>query len=344
MRQGRRIACWLLPEQAWWLRDAARAAEADVILAGSPARGQSQGVASELEAEPVDDLRGLLATAEAELLVIGAPDTFGAGSNRDEPVAVAAAAQRGLKIATVEPIPATALDLFGAGWLEGMEGSRPVDGVRFLPRLVLSPPLREAVEVLQNFGHIRLVSVEAWCRALEGTLGARLLDGLDLVLSLLGEPEVIDAAYVAPNQGQGMHVLPGETLRGLHGDLSANLRFADGRAASLAISDQGGRWNRTVTLIGPAGRLRFFDDGFEWLAPDGRKVDESRKTRERGASPSHAVAAAADSIARILDPGTPESPPPDHVGLLAMCQAALLSARTGQPESPATIRRMAGVV
>jgi hypothetical protein len=30
----------------------------------------------------------------------------------------------------------------------------------------------------------------------------------------------------------------------------------------------------------------------------------------------------------------------DHAGVLAVCQAALLSVRTGSGESPATIRRM----
>ena len=65
-------------------------------------------------------------------------------------------------------------------------------------------------------------------------------------LSLLGEPETIDAAYIAPGHGKGVHALPGESLRGLEGDLTANLRFADGRAAGLAVSNQGARWTGAV--------------------------------------------------------------------------------------------------
>ena len=50
----------------------------------------------------------------------------------------------------------------------------------------------------------------------------------------------------------------------------------------------------------------------------------------------------AESLARLLDPGIPDPGPADHATLLAMGQAALLSARTGQAESPATIKHMVG--
>ena len=116
--------------------------------------------------------------------------------------------------------------------------------------------------------------------------------------------------------------------------------------ASIIASDQGGRWNRTTTLVGPKGRLRIFDDGFEWIGPDGAKVDQSRRaTRKRGSDPDvpHAVAAIADSLSRMLDAGAPDPGPSDHAAILAAGQAALLSARTGQAESPATIKRMAAV-
>jgi hypothetical protein len=141
-----------------------------------------------------------------------------------------------------------------------------------------------------------------------------------------------------------VHALAGESLRGLSGDLTATLRFADGRAAGLVASDQGGRWNRTVSLVGAGGRLRIFDDGFEWIGPDGRKLDESRPSeRVRGEEPvSHAAAAIAEGIARLLDVGIPEGGPLDHATVLAMSQAVLLSARTSEPESPGTIRHMVG--
>ena len=343
----RTIAVWLGPEQAGLLRQAADAAELDVVAAGSPARGQTGGVAEQLGGAPIDDLRAMLATADAKLILIAAPDSFGAGPDPADAAAIRAAHARGVRVATLEPIPAAAMDLASGGWTDSGPGPRPADVIRFCPLARLSAPYRSAAEVLTGFGHIRMMQVESWSAPAEGSLGARLYGAMDLILSLLGEPEFIDAAYIGPGHGKGVHSLPGESLRGLHGDLTANLRFADGRAAGLAVSNQVGRWNRTATLVGPAGRLRIFDDGFEWVAPDGSKTDELRQpARKRGQEPAlaHSAAALADALGRMLDPAIPDPGPTDHGTLLAMSQAALLSARTGQAESPTTIKHMAGAV
>lgn len=340
---NRRVAVWLAPEQAPLVQEVARVAELSLVAAGSPARGQSTAVAASLGAAPADDLRAMLATVQADLIWIASPDTFGAGASLDDAANIQAAHTRGVKLATLEPIPAAALDLVSGGWTG--DNARPVDALRLCPLTRLSAPFREAADVIESFGHIRTLAVEAWGNPAEGSLGARLYGALELILTLMGEPETIDAAFVSPGHGRGVHALPGESLRGLHGDLTANLRFADGRAASLVASDQGGRWNRTATLVGPRGRFRVFDDGFEWIGPDGAKLDESRppsRSRGRDPLPSHAVSALADSLARLLDPSIPDPGPTDHASILAMSQATLLSARTGQPESPATIRHMVG--
>ena len=99
-----------------------------------------------------------------------------------------------------------------------------------------------------------------------------------------------------------------------------------------------------MSLLGDKGRVRIGDDGFEWVGPDGALVDESKpkKARKGAAVPTLAVAAFADSLSRLLDPGIPDGGPPNHVTVLTLCQTALLSARTGQGESPSTIRRMVG--
>jgi hypothetical protein len=339
------IAVWLTPEQTPLIRRSAAAAELAIVAAGSPVRGQSGAVATALETSSIDDLRGLLMNTEAELILLAAPGAFGAGMQSDDVDALAAATGRGVQVATFEPIPATALDLSSAGWKSPRGKASPVEALRFCPLTRLTSAFRNATEVLENFGHFRLMSIESWCRPEEGTLGGHIYAAMELVLSLMGEPETVDAAYVSPTQGTGVHMLPGESLRELRGDLSANLRFADGRAASFVASDQGGRWNRYVTLVGACGRLRIFDDGFEWLSPGGEKVDEARPAgRVRGGPPAdHAVAAISDAISRLLDPAIPDPGPTDHAAVLAMGQAALLSARTGQSESPATIRRMAAV-
>jgi hypothetical protein len=342
---SRRIAVWLTPDQIPLLHQVAVSTSLSVVAAGSPLRGQSNAVAHALDTLAIDDLRAMLLSAEADLILIASAGTFGSGPRGDDVEAVLAAAQRGVQVATLEPVPATALDLAGSGWnTPAVRGKPAVEVIRQLPLMRTSRSLRSAADVLETFGPFRMLNLECWSRSHEATLGGQIYSAMDSVLGLMGEPETIDAAYVSPIQGTGLHMLPGETLRDLHGDLSAVMRFADGRTASLVLSDQGARWNRSATLVGPSGRLRLFDDGFEWLSPRGEKVDHARpESSQRGMPPSdHALAALADAITRMLDGSSPERAA-DPAAVLAMGQAALLSARTGQPESPATIRRMAAV-
>ena len=62
---------------------------------------------------------------------------------------------------------------------------------------------------------------------------------------------------------------------------------------------------------------------------------------EAGVDPG-ALQALSESAARAVDPRGSKPAPVDYAGVLSMCEAALLSARTGQPESPSTVARMAG--
>jgi len=48
----------------------------------------------------------------------------------------------------------------------------------------------------------------------------------------------------------------------------------------------------------------------------------------------------ARALSQLMDPAMPRPTPCDTAGILAVGQAALLSARTGQTESPATIRQI----
>jgi hypothetical protein len=120
------------------------------------------------------------------------------------------------------------------------------------------------------------------------------------------------------------------------------------------ISDQAGRWNRSLMLVGPGGRIRVYDDGFEWVAPDGARVDASRAlgasrasdavgSAAGGAAPGRSAAVIAEALERYLGGREGTVPPLDSGRVLAMAGAALLSARTGEGESPATIARMASL-
>ncbi len=352
MGGARRTIVWLTPAQAGLVREVARAAELEIVGVGSPERGRAGPLAADLAGEGergLNDLRAALASQGADLFWLLAPGEFGSGP--DDALALQEAHARGAKVVTLEPMPALATDLSTRAWTEGV-ATRAIDVGAFVPAWAGCPR-----EVVGSIGPLRAMALEWWSGPGEGTLGARLYGAMDLTLRLMGEPESIDAAYVSAEQGRGVHALPGESLRGLCGDLTASLRFAEGRAGSVALSSRGGRWERTLTVLGPGGRARVGDDSLQWFGPDGSAIEEPGVKTRRGkgskrvaepadareGAPSGALGAFAAGLTRALSGAAAEAPEPDRVTVLAMCHAALLSARTGQGESPATIRRIVGM-
>ncbi len=369
-----RAIVWLRPEQAGFVRDVAARAGLAIAGAGCPERGRSGEVAVGLGAPPFDDLRAALASAaDIELVLIAAAGQFAREPDGQDSQALRACRARGVNVISLDPVPASVLEIAEAapspGAAMGQEAGQPASGLsagtsvelaRFCPLMRASRTMLDAAELLQDFGAARTIAVESYCTPAQGSLGSRLFDAMDLVFSLLGEPEQIDAACVlpqSPGSPRTLHALPAETLRDLNGTLTANLRFSDGRSAGLVLSSAGARWNRTLTLLADAGsarvgagrassggRLRIFDDGYEWIAPEGTIIDSARTSpahRKRGEPGEQlGVIAVAEQMSAILQQRAPSIIPTDYAAALAMCGAALLSARTGEGESPATILRM----
>jgi hypothetical protein len=328
------VRAWLRPDQADLVRQAVALARMRLQAVGTPARGHASALASRLDCDPLHDLRAAIAQTRDGIFLLADPDEFGTTPAPDDARTILAARERGVRVLTFEPLPSNALFLGPAAWLDGPPGSYPAQIVP-LPRALRT--FRSAIEPLQTFTPPAVLAIQALSRPSEGSLAARLFAAMDLVRNLLGEPETIDAACAAPSPLTS----PGESLRGLTGLLTANLRFAGGRSASIVAGDHAGRWNFTATLLGPQGQLTFHDDALEWIGPQGEALDQQRGNSRRRGKPrtvDHAIAALADALSSsTLDP------PFDAPAVFCMAQAALLSARTGQPESPATIRHMAGL-
>lgn len=337
-KQGPRTIAWLSPGQVDLVRAVRDAAGLDLVGVGCPEKGRAGGVADELDAAPATDLRVALASGEAELALLMSLGEFGGAGSQDAG-AVEAARARGITVATLEPIPGSALELGSGGWTRSQLGVRPIDAVQLIPRMRQGRAMALAADAVEAFGRVRVMRFETLCRPEHGALGGRLLDAMGLAHALMGAPETIDAAYVGPN-APGVHAAPGDTLRELRGDLTINLRYADGRAACAVVSDQAPRWERSLVLLGDEGRLAIDEESLSWANPAGEIFDTQRvepAAADLGLAPE--VAAIADSVLGLLDASSPP-PPVDHEALLAMAQAALLSARTGQGESPAMFRRM----
>jgi predicted dehydrogenase len=230
----------------------------------------------------------------------------------------------------------------------------------FVPRVRASAGFRELGEVLNDFGAASSLRVESVCRRGEGTLGARLFDAIDAVRWLMGDAETVHAAY----EGAGMSAreLSTDTLGGMHGTMSVNLLFGDGRMAHIFVSDSGASWSRMATLLGDGGRiesgsLRVGDGVFDWLGADGRVLDSSRPPRKRSAGKKGKAGSGAGGgsvhlpcagvigaqLRELLSGRAAPEPPIESARVLATAGAVLLSARTGQAESVATVLRMMGM-
>ncbi len=335
MQPAVRTAVWLTDDQVPLAQEVARRANLQLTIAGTPVRGRSPAIASALEAQPHDDLRKLLLEADVELVWMLCAD----GLNED-PTPLVSAHERGVRLASLEPIPASAITIAHSRWQQAIDSMTVCDLVRLCPLDRFSRAARDAADLLDLFGVASVLSIDAICAPHEGTLGSRLLSAIDQVHALLGEPEAVNAVYTPPPSDSPIVAAPGDDLYHLHGSMSAAIRLADGRGATILVSDQSDDWHRTMTLIGAKGRLTISDTGSNWSG-------EPEPTTEGGdlaVRPNDAAEAIAWSLRRLLDPGLPAERPTNLTSLLATAQTALLSARTGQAETIATVRRMAGVL
>jgi len=333
-------AIWANPDQVELARSMASAANLELVAVGSPQRAQSATVASGLGCEPVDDLRVALHETKVDLVILLAVGDFGTGAASEDAAAIVAAHSRGVRVFTTEPIPSNVLELDSGGWTSMTPA--PAGALRTLALPRHSRVFRDAAETLTAFGDPRSVLIEHWAAPHHGSLAARVVGAIDLAHSLVGETETIDAVHVPSGVGGLSSRGTERTLLSHHGDLNATLRTSDGRSALIAVSNSAARWNWCVTLLSERGRLRFYDDGFEWLAPDGQKRDEHRDpARTRGSpAPDHAASVLTDSLCRMLDDALPDPGPLNVSSVLPVAHAAFLSARTSHPENPGTIRSM----
>jgi len=319
-------ACWLRADQVDLVRGVAQQVGLEIVTAGGP---EGSSIASALDAAPIDDLRAMLASTTAGIVLIADAKGLMVDEDVSGLSAVIEAAERGVQILTFEPIPAAALQLSSPAWRNAHD--TVLERISFVPLARRSSAFAGASEILEQFGTIEAVGIRALCNPVLGSLGARLFGACETLITLLGTPETIDAAHVSDGPTP-------DTLRGLTGHMTANVRFAGGRCASLFVSDSSSGWSRSITLIGPGGLIDANDHRIRWTRPDGTVVDEA----EMSDSHDHdniEISLIADSIVASLTPAFRQAPI-DMNSTLAMAQAAVLSSRTGHPESPGTILDM----
>lgn len=319
-------ACWLREDQAPLIREVAAQVGLEIVTAGGPG---SAAIANELDAQPADDLRSMLASTRAGLVLIADVSDLDEGEDGEGLSAIVEAAERGVHILTFEPIPGSAMHLASPAWANASDVIR--ERISFVPLARRSSAFASASDLLEQFGAIDAVGVRALSNSMIGSLGARLFGTCEMLLTLMGIPESIDATHFSATGTP-------ETLRDLSGHMTASVRYADGRCASMFLSDSAPAWSRSISVIGPGGLIDANDHRIRWVSPEGKVMDESQMTD--AAEPDNIEPTLlADSIVTSLTPAFRRAPIDMHA-TLSMAQAAILSARTGHPESPATIRDM----
>jgi hypothetical protein len=347
-----RLAAWLDPGQEALCRAVTAAAGCELVCVGCSDRGRADLPAAALGVPVANDLRGLLITEPvSHVLILGTTD-LGTDSSGQDVAALDAASSRGVCVVSAEPIPAAALEMATAGW---DQFELPPSGLIRVPSVL--PVLREHfADVFAEFGvaragHIEILTsprANGLANGLAGGLASALWSAAELLLEWFGEPESVDAAYTDPVGKPGLKLLPGETLRGLRGTMTVNVRASSGRAVSIFVSDQAPVERAQVNLFGPAGMLMCGSDDqgeyARWISGDSDAAKSSTVDSRR--PPLSADPAATRWMVHALRRGLrgrngDASSAPCHVEtLLTITQAMLLSSRTAQSESPETIARM----
>ncbi len=328
---------WLNPQQESFAGDVVRAAGIDVVAAGCPGTRRAPAPASLLGVTPTDDFRRTIADhADTALIVLAADADVRDALTHPDSLARGVADSHA-PIYTTEPLAGS------LNALARLHGEHPKFSARVhrIPTFAAAPGFVATLASLESFGVPR--SLDLACRASRGSisLGGLLLGAMEFVVSTLGEPESMDASISGLDALAGLRLAPGETLDRIAGDLSAHLRFADGRSAAVSLSDQGGAWFRGATILGAGGCIRADDRSMSRTDATGEEIDESAPD---GATQVGLAGLLVREIRGRLEGRIIATPDVRLEAAYALAEAALLSARTGQPEYPATIRRMAGVV
>ena len=301
------------------------------IAFGSPKSHAASEWAQQLDVPMFDDLRQMLVERPSAFVLLG---TVQGVSPEDLPMAVA----QGSKVIAIEPVGATV-----AEHVQAYKMVKPADGSTRPPgRIVHAPAFDRSAGFLaaaaphESLGDHRAVQMTHAGSAASGSMFFRLFDAWISVLDFIELPERIDAELSPVKGSAGVPDDP----RLLTGRLTAHARLPGVGSAGVLVSDQAAELTRRLTVVGDQAQLVITAGGYQLTKTDGDVVDHLDAERE----PSYLEQLAAQ-WRRLIDQRTP---PPEHRATreqhaLACCHACLLSARTGEPESPQRLMEIARV-
>lgn len=298
------------------------------IGVGGPRHSGIDALAQRLGTAWLDDPRQLMVEHPAAYLLLATPHGI-------DDADVAMALHQGTNVLALEPACQSL-----AGFAELDRPQRGVDPTAtnargqliHLPLMVQSAGLLAAADPQDAIGEPSVVSFSSTGPTDEGSAFARLMDAWITVLAFAPMPESIDAQLTGP-----LSAVPDDP-RALTGAVTAHARLPEAGAAVITIADHTPRTPRRLGVIGGEGILEASPDAYTLRHLDGEGVDHLEPT---GPPPGYADQLA-NQWRRLLDA---RAAPADRTtrreqDALACCLTCLLSARTGQPETPQRLVEM----
>ncbi|QDU33629.1 hypothetical protein KS4_16830 [Poriferisphaera corsica] len=326
---AKRVIVWADSRQIAWCRDvvACLGDAIKVVGIGGERNNDVVGFADELGCEFTDDLRQLLIEQHADYLL----NAIGKPMDLDD---LATACQQGVAVLSPEPFAATLQEYNAVEELikKAAQNARLIR----VPAFVRSEGYLSAANPQEVLGVQRIVRVANIGRVGTLSLFARLYDAWFTALRFVEMPGSVDASLVG-----ALGDVP-EQLNHLTGTLSCHARLFDNGAALIQVSDRAGQSCRSLHVLGDDAELTVGENGYDLrhTANDGDEnpaggvidhVDDSGNVTfiQQVAAQWQGLM---DEVAISNDETKHEIPNGREV--LACCLATLLSARTGQPESP----------
>lgn len=296
------------------------------IGVGGPSADGRDKLAKDLDVPRFDDLRQMLIDCPAGFLILGTLEGVG---DDDLPMAMA----RGAVVLSFEPVARS------IGEIEHLaEPATPAEGgphlggrIVHVPAFERSPGFLAAADPHDALGEQCTLAITHLGPASTGSLFARMFDAWITLLGFIDLPETISAALA------GQDGAVPENPRELTGRLTAHARLSDGGSTTLLISDRANPSPRRLQALGSESQLLITDTGYTLSRLDGELVDEH--THDGPTSQTDLIA---HQWRRLIDQRAPAGDPGmlRERSALACCLACQLSARTGQPESPARLAQM----
>ncbi|MEM6331823.1 MAG: hypothetical protein AAF823_00595 [Planctomycetota bacterium] len=315
----RRLLVWADAERAPHVAGliAARGEAVTLVGVGGSRSAELGKLAADANAPITDDLRALIASSEADRLILATAEHV---APRDLGMAV----ETGLDIRALE-LPLTSLsDLREAiGDAAGPKGESPLV---LTPSVLRTPGLAAASDPLPALGEVRAVCVRHAGPARCGTVWTRLVDAWLAVLTLGKRPETIDATLRTKAARQ-----PDDPLA-VHGTVVAHGRGLKACAASVVVSDTALGTRRRIDAFAEHGYLELTDHAYLLLSDGDPPIDAAPDPHQ----PADFPALLAHHAAQLDDDAhTHARTKLTRLREAVACGlATLLSARTGQPESP----------